>query len=76
MPSKNDTVWYGFEPLTYIPFDRKLINADRLSKTQLAWLNNYHGAVVEKLGSAIDPATLEWLKKAAAPCLISIPVAP
>jgi Xaa-Pro aminopeptidase len=69
-PSKYDTVWYGFEPLTYIPFDRKLINADRLSKTQLAWLNNYHSAVVEKLGSAIDLATLEWLKKAAAPCVI------
>lgn len=76
MPPKHDTVWYGFEPLTYIPFDRKLINADRLSKTQLAWLNNYHGAVVEKLASAIDPATLEWLKTAAAPCVISIPVAP
>ena len=68
-PSKYDTVWYGFEPLTYIPFDRKLINADRLSKTQLAWLNNYHGAVVEKLASAIDSATLDWLKKATEPCL-------
>ncbi len=67
MPSKYDTVWYGFEPLTYIPFDRKLINADRLSKTQLAWLNNYHGAVVDKLASAIDSTTLEWLKTAAAP---------
>lgn len=69
MASKYDTVWYGFEPLTYIPFDRKLINADRLSKTQLAWLNNYHGAVVDKLGSAIDSTTLDWLKKAAAPCV-------
>lgn len=75
MPSKNDTVWYGFEPLTYIPFDRKLINADRLSKTQLAWLNNYHAAVVEKLTPAIDSATLEWLKTATAPFTISIPVA-
>ncbi len=76
MASKYDTVWYGFEPLTYIPFDRKLINADRLSKTQLAWLNNYHSAVVDKLGSAIDSATLDWLKKAAAPCVMSIPVTP
>lgn len=66
MPSKNDTVWYGFEPLTYIPFDRKLINADRLSKTQLAWLNNYHAAVVEKLAPVMDVATIEWLKKACA----------
>ncbi len=66
MPSKNDTVWYGFEPLTYIPFDQKLINADRLSKTQLAWLNNYHAAVVEKLAPVMDTATIEWLKKACA----------
>jgi len=66
MPSKYDTVWYGFEPLTYIPFDRKLINADRLSKTQLAWLNNYHGAVVEKLSPVLDAAAIAWLKKAAA----------
>ena len=66
MLSKNDTVWYGFEPLTYIPFDRKLIDADRLSKTQLTWLNNYHGAVVEKLSPVLDAATIEWLKKACA----------
>jgi Xaa-Pro aminopeptidase len=68
MPSKNDTVWYGFEPLTYIPFDKKLINLDRLSQTQLAWLNNYHAAVVEKLSSVIDSATIEWLKTATEPC--------
>ncbi len=64
MPSKNGTVWYGFEPLTYIPFDRKLINGDRLSKTQLAWLNNYHASVVEKLEPVLDAAAIEWLKKA------------
>ncbi len=66
MPSKDDKAWYGFEPLTYIPFDRKLINSDRLSKTQLAWLNNYHAAVVEKLAPVMDTATIEWLKKACA----------
>ncbi|MEG3850089.1 aminopeptidase P family protein [Microcoleus sp. herbarium19] len=69
MPSKNDTVWYGFEPLTYIPFERKLIDSDRLSKTQLTWLNNYHAAVVEKLAPVMDTATIEWLKKACAPCV-------
>lgn len=66
MGSNNDTVWYGFEPLTYIPFDRKLINVDRLSQTQLAWLNKYHSAVVEKLATVCDTATVEWLKKATA----------
>jgi Xaa-Pro aminopeptidase len=66
MPSKNDTVWYGFEPLTYIPFDKKLINVDRLSKTQLAWLNNYHAAVFDKLSPVLDSTTIEWLKIATA----------
>ncbi|MEO6860151.1 MAG: aminopeptidase P family protein [Microcoleus sp.] len=66
MPSKNATAWYGFEPLTYIPFERKLINVDRLSKTQLQWLNNYHASVVEKLSPVLDVATIAWLKKACA----------
>jgi Xaa-Pro aminopeptidase len=66
MPSKNDTVWYGFEPLTYIPFDKNLINVDRLSKTQLAWLNNYHAAVFDKLSPVLDSTTIEWLKTATA----------
>ncbi|NJK74311.1 MAG: aminopeptidase P family protein [Microcoleus sp. SU_5_6] len=66
MPSENDTVWYGFEPLTYIPFDTKLIAVDRLSKAQLAWLNNYHAAVVEKLAPVLNAAEVEWLKKAVA----------
>ncbi|MGL5063388.1 MAG: aminopeptidase P family protein [Microcoleus sp.] len=66
MPSENDTVWYGFEPLTYIPFDTKLIAVDRLSKAQLAWLNNYHDTVVEKLAPVLDEAEIEWLKKTVA----------
>ncbi len=66
MPSKNGSVWYGFEPLTYIPFERKLINGDRLSTTQLAWLNSYHASVVEKLSPVLDAAAIEWLKKACA----------
>ena len=66
MSSKNSLAWYGFEPLTYIPFERKLIDVDRLSKTQLQWLNNYHASVVEKLEPVLDAATIAWLKKAAA----------
>ncbi|MEG4996596.1 aminopeptidase P family protein [Microcoleus sp. B4-D4] len=66
MPSKNATVWYGFEPLTYIPFEQKLINVDRLSTTQLQWLNNYHASVIEKLSPVLNAATIEWLKTACA----------
>ncbi|MEG3860680.1 aminopeptidase P family protein [Microcoleus sp. herbarium12] len=66
MPSKNGTAWYGFEPLTYIPFEQKLINVDRLSTTQLQWLNNYHASVIEKLSPVFDAATIAWLRKACA----------
>lgn len=66
MQSKNGTAWYGFEPLTYIPFEQKLINVDRLSTTQLQWLNNYHASVVEKLSPVLDAATIAWLKQACA----------
>ncbi len=64
MPSEKDAVWYGFEPLTYIPFDTKLIAVDRLSKAQLEWLNNYHAAVVDKLSPVLDSTAVAWLKKA------------
>ncbi|MEO6862227.1 MAG: M24 family metallopeptidase C-terminal domain-containing protein [Microcoleus sp.] len=43
-----------------------MINVDRLSKTQLQWLNNYHASVVEKLSPVLDAATIAWLKKACA----------
>ncbi|KAF3890469.1 MULTISPECIES: aminopeptidase P family protein [Nostocales] len=61
-PSK--TPWYGFEPLTYIPFDKRLIALDRLELRQRQWLENYHAAVVEKLTPILDPSEADWLREA------------
>lgn len=72
LPSENErtngdkphAAWYGFESLTYIPFDKRLIDGDRLNHSQRQWLEQYHQAIVEKLTPTLTPAEAEWLKDA------------
>lgn len=71
-PSKNSssqedkphTSWYGFESLTYIPFDKRLIDRDRLNTHQRQWLERYNQAIVEKLAPTLNQEEIEWLKNA------------
>lgn len=56
--------WYGFEPLTYIPFDKRLIDLNRLSTAQREWLERYNEAVVQNLTPTLHSAEAEWLKEA------------
>ena len=57
----------GFEALTLAPFDRRLINADRISKQELRWLNAYHARVRDEIRPLVDEATKVWLDAATAP---------
>ncbi len=52
----------GFENLTFVPFDRKLINKSLLSQTQLDALNSYHKEVLEKIGPYLSEALQDWLE--------------
>lgn len=56
--------WYEFESLTYIPFDKRLIDRDRLSPQQREWLEHYHAQVLEKLAPTLNPDEAEWLQAA------------
>jgi Xaa-Pro aminopeptidase len=49
------------------PFDRRLINADRISKQELRWLNAYHARVRDEIRPLVDEATKVWLDAATAP---------
>ncbi|XP_047139495.1 uncharacterized protein LOC100202963 isoform X1 [Hydra vulgaris] len=40
----------GFDVLTWIPFDRKLINTEMLNKNELAWLNVYYSDIRRIMG--------------------------
>ncbi|MCL6432859.1 MAG: aminopeptidase P family protein [Leptolyngbyaceae cyanobacterium HOT.MB2.61] len=55
-------VWYGFESLTYIPFDKQLINLQQLNESQRQWLETYHRTVVEKLSPLLNEEEVGWLK--------------
>ncbi|WP_136644377.1 aminopeptidase P family protein [Tabrizicola sp. YIM 78059] len=57
----------GFETLTWVPFDRRLILAERLAPGERDWLDSYHAGVLKRLGSRVGADTLAWLRRACAP---------
>lgn len=60
--------FYRFEPLTFIPIQKKLIDLALLSPKELAWLDDYHKTVWAKLSPLIeDEEALAWLTDATAP---------
>jgi Xaa-Pro aminopeptidase len=62
--SVNPTPWYEFESLTYIPFDKKLIDRHKLNPPQIAWLENYYAIAIAKLAPMLTVAETGWLKQA------------
>jgi Xaa-Pro aminopeptidase len=58
----NQPASLGFESLTWVPFDKKLIDASRLSPQQQAWLNNHHQTILEKIGPTLNLDEAAWLK--------------
>ncbi|CAN5397270.1 hypothetical protein BH10PSE10_BH10PSE10_14550 [soil metagenome] len=57
----------GFETLTLAPIDRRLINANRISKQELAWIHAYHARVRDEIRPLLDEATTVWLDAATEP---------
>jgi Xaa-Pro aminopeptidase len=55
--------WYEFESLTYIPFDKKLIDRQKLNLQQIAWIENYYAIVLEKLAPMLTDEEKYWLKQ-------------
>ncbi len=56
--------FYGFEPLTLFPFDKHALEIDLLSPQEIAWLNDYHRMVYDRLQGALTPEEREWLREA------------
>ena len=53
--------------LTFVPIDRRLIDATMLTTDERAWLNAYHAEVREKIGPRVGKAAKLWLDAATAP---------
>ena len=58
---------HGFETLTLVPFDKRLLRTDLLTREELHWLDEYHARVRAEIGPMLDGETLAWLEKATAP---------
>jgi len=54
----------SLETLTFAPIDRDLIDAKLLTAAELAWLNDYHQQVWDKLADGLPTDSRAWLKTA------------
>ena len=57
-----DIAMHGFETLTLVPFDRRLIKTELLTREELVWLDAYNARVLSEIGPMVDGETLKWLE--------------
>lgn len=57
----------GFETLTLVPIDRRLIARELLTPDEIGWIDTYHAAVLAAVGPEVDAPTLGWLVAATRP---------
>jgi Xaa-Pro aminopeptidase len=59
--------WLGFETLTFVPIDRKLIEKSLLTAEEVAWMDAYHAKVRELLSPLLEGEELQWLERETQP---------
>ncbi len=52
-----------FETLTLCPIDRRCLDRALLRPDELAWLNDYHAQVRQRLAPRVDGAAADWLQR-------------
>ncbi len=66
-PLGDNRAQYAFDTLTWVPFDRRLIVADALSRAERVWLDAYHARTRALLENRVSGAARDWLFAATAP---------
>ena len=54
--------FYKFETLTLFPFDLKLFDTTIMSDEEIAWINDYHAMVRERLTPHLNAEQAAWLE--------------
>ena len=58
----------GFEKLTMIPIQKKLMNTSLLTAGEIEWINSYHTTVRERVGPLlVSEKAKAWLQDATSP---------
>ena len=60
--SSEEKEMLGFETLTLCPIDLELVDPDIMTAEEIAWLNDYHRNVYEKLSPHLDDEHRDWLR--------------
>ncbi|XP_050221362.1 aminopeptidase P2 [Mercurialis annua] len=53
--------YLGFEKLTFVPIQTKMVELSLLSAAEIDWLNDYHSQVWEKVSPLLDGPARQWL---------------
>ncbi|KAH8092155.1 peptidase, M24 family protein, partial [Phellopilus nigrolimitatus] len=63
----NGNIWLGFERLTVVPIQTKMVKEGMLSKSEIAWIKDHNKRCFEKLEPLIreDKRALKWLRREA-----------
>lgn len=59
--------YLGFEVLTLVPIERRLVDITLLAQHEKDWWNAYHAQVLEVLGPQLEGADLVWLRRQCEP---------
>ena len=60
--------YLGFEKLTFVPIDKKLMAINLLNDDEIDWINSYHSEVWEKISPKLTcKKQLEWLREKTSP---------
>jgi Xaa-Pro aminopeptidase len=62
-----DKEMLGFDTLTFVPIEKRLIDVSMLSNRELEWLNHYHAEVLANIGPQLQGEDKAWLEKQCAP---------
>ncbi len=57
----------SFETLTYVPIDKEAIDKSLMTQYEIAWLDEYHQKVYEKISPFLDDDEKAWLREATLP---------
>ncbi|KAM0952039.1 putative xaa-Pro aminopeptidase [Dioscorea sansibarensis] len=62
VPNRFGGIGYlGFEKLTFVPIQSKLVELSLMTPEEIGWLNQYHSQVWEKVSPLVNGSAREWL---------------
>ncbi|KAG1342114.1 Aminopeptidase P1 [Cocos nucifera] len=63
--------YLAFEHITWVPYQKKLMDSTLLTPEEIEWVNSYHADCRKVLEPYLNEQEMEWLKKATEPIHVS-----